>query len=62
MSDFRTDWSSHERAMPVGHYIDPGFVNHRLVETVVGDVGPRCELRVRVRPSSYAIESALGVA
>lgn len=27
--------------MPVGHYIDPGFVNDRLVETVVGDHGSR---------------------
>jgi hypothetical protein len=31
--------SATERAMPVEHYIDPGFVNFRLVETVVGAVG-----------------------
>jgi hypothetical protein len=31
--------SSAERAMSVDHYIDPGFVNFRLVETVVGGLG-----------------------
>jgi len=35
----RDDLTPDERALPVRHYIDPGFVNHRLVETVVGDIG-----------------------
>ena len=39
MPPLRTELSSAERAMPVEHYIDPGFVNFRLVETVVGAVG-----------------------
>lgn len=39
MPEFRTELSPAERAMPVEHYIDPGFVNFRLVETVVGAIG-----------------------
>jgi len=33
--------SSADRSIEVGHYIDPGFVNHRLVETVLGEPGTR---------------------
>lgn len=35
----RDEMTSDERAMPVRHYIDPGFVNLRLVETVLGQTG-----------------------
>lgn len=33
------DLTPEERAQPIRHYIDPGFVNFRLVETVVGETG-----------------------
>jgi hypothetical protein len=33
------DLSPDERAQSIRHYIDPGFVNFRLVETVVGETG-----------------------
>jgi len=35
----RDEMTADERAMPVRHYIDPGFVNHRLIETIVGKPG-----------------------
>jgi hypothetical protein len=37
MTIIRTKLTPDERALPVRHYIDPGFVNERLVETVVGE-------------------------
>jgi hypothetical protein len=39
MSELHDRMSSGDRAIAVNHYIDPGFVNERLVETVVGQVG-----------------------
>lgn len=39
MSDFREESSPKDRAMTPIHSIDPGFVNHRLIETVLGEGG-----------------------
>jgi hypothetical protein len=35
----RKDLSSDERALTLHHTIDPGFVNQRLVQSVIGDRG-----------------------
>jgi hypothetical protein len=35
----REDLSADERSLAVRHYIDPGFVNHRLIETIIGEKG-----------------------
>ena len=39
MKHIREDLSIEERSLDVGHYIDPGFVNYRLIETVLGEKG-----------------------
>src|SRR5579872_5836690 len=35
----RFDLSTGQRALTLDHTIDPGFVNHRLVHTVLGEAG-----------------------
>ncbi len=49
---FREALTPDERALTLRHTIDPGFVNHRLIETVVGQGGRRVleELVGRVPP------------
>jgi len=36
---FRTDTTSEQRMLDLTHTIDPGFVNRRLMQTIVGDGG-----------------------
>ncbi len=49
----REQLSPEERARPTRHYIDPGFVNHRLVETVLGEAGAaEINRRIALLPSA----------
>jgi len=62
MTDLRAEFSPQERATPVTYTIDPGFVNHRRVQSILGPKLMRIvDAQVRSVPNSQDWEAKVRV-